>query len=298
MELSQLRYFINVADKLSFSKAADELGVSQPGLSRAIAKLEESIGQPVFERQSRNLALTAAGQILLQRANQIIAIIDDTLSEISDQEEAGHLRVGAIPTIAPFFLPPLLKKFNEVANRSKVAVHEDTTDPTLHRLKQGELDLAILALPVEQKYLEVEPLFEEELLAVLPLNHPLVEKTPLQLDDLRQYPFVLLDEAHCLSSNIVTICQQKSFDPLTTERISQLATVQELVSLNHGISMIPQMAAAPDPSATRVYRALEESPRRTIAMVWNPYRYQNRMVDRFKKVVREFAASMAADNVV
>ena len=293
MEISQLRYFLQVADKLSFSKAADELGISQPGLSRAIGKLEESLGQPVFERQSRNLALTDAGNLLLARANKIIALVDDTVQEIIDQSDSGQVRLGAIPTIAPYFLPGLLAEFSKASPNSRVIVQEDTTEPTLHRCKQGDLDLAIVALPVQQKYMEAEALFDDELLLVLPRNHPLENAAELTLDDLQPFPFVLLDEAHCLAGNIMTFCQQKSFDPVATERISQLATVQELVSLNHGVSLIPAMAAVRDQDSRRSYLRLAEHPARTIAMVWNPYRYQSRVVERLKSCIRAFAKNFS-----
>jgi len=100
VEISQLRYFLKVAERQNFTKAADDLVVSQPALSRSIAKLEDELGQPVFERQSRSVTLTDAGRLLRARAEQILALIDDTLAEITDDGQAGRIRVGAIPTIA------------------------------------------------------------------------------------------------------------------------------------------------------------------------------------------------------
>ena len=130
-------------------------------------------------------------------------------------------------------------------------VYENTTDNLLKSCTQGEIDLAILVLPVPAKHLEVEELFEEELLLVLPPDHPLVEKEKIRLSDVEQYPFVLLDEAHCLSDNIVSFCHQRSFQPVAFERTSQLAMVQELVALSHGVSMIPAMARQLDQSDRR-----------------------------------------------
>ena len=101
MELDQLRYFLRVAQRGSFTKAADELGVSQPALSRSIQKLEEELGQPVIERHPRHVTLTEAGALLQSRAQQIFTILDDTKAEITDDGISGRIRVGAIPTIAP-----------------------------------------------------------------------------------------------------------------------------------------------------------------------------------------------------
>ena len=288
MEVTQLKYFLEVAHHLSFSKAAEELGLSQPTLSRSIAKLESEVGQPVFERQTRSLQLTQAGELLKPRARQIIDLIEDTLSEITDDPDTGELRVGAIPTIAPFFLPGLLQQFGNTHPKANVKVREDPTEFILESCRQGELDLAIVALPIKEKYLDVVELFEEELILVIPPGHELTERENITLKQLKEYPFVLLNEAHCLSDNIISFCQ-KSFDPKSAERINQLATVQELVSLDHGISMIPEMAKVKDESARRVYRRLASPvPKRTIALVTNPYRFESQLQKSFVQCVLNY----------
>ncbi|WLD15098.1 LysR family transcriptional regulator [Planctellipticum variicoloris] len=290
MEISQLRYFLKVAERQSFTHAGEELLVSQSALSRSIAKLEQEIGQPVFERQSRSLVLTDAGRMLKVRAEQILSLVEDTLAEITDDGESGRIRVGAIPTIAPFLLPAVLREFRTRFPRATVIVFEETTDKLLQRCHQGEVDVALLAAPIPKQHLAVEPLFEEELLLVLPDGHPLVDRKSVTIADIDGYPFVLLDETHCLSDNIVSYCRHRSFQPVSVERTSQLATVQELVTLGHGISLIPRMARAVDSSERRNYRSLAEpKPARTIVLAWNPYRFQSRIADRFKDCVREIA---------
>lgn len=290
MEFDQLRYFLRVAERGNFTRAAEDLKISQPALSRSIQKLEDELGQPVFERKTRSVALTEAGTLLQSRAQQILTLIEDTKSEISDDGQSGQIRVGAIPTIAPYFLPGLLRQFSAEFPKATIIVQEDTTDKLLHRCTQGEIDLAILALPVPAKYIEVEELFQEELLLVLPLEHPLVNKPQIRLPDIKSYPFVLLDEAHCLSDNIVSFCRQRSFHPVAVEQTSQLAMVQELVSLSHGISMIPQMARDLDETDRRVYRSLSGiKPTRKIAVVWNPYRFQSRLQQAFKARLHDYS---------
>lgn len=290
MEIEQLRQFLAVAEHQNFTRAAEMIGLSQPALSRSIAKLEEELGQPVFERQTRKVKLSDAGQLLLRRAQQLIGIVDDTIAEISDDGESGRIRIAAIPTIAPFYLPEILKTFAAAHPDATVTVQEDTTDNLLKRCTQGEIDLAILALPITVKYLEIEPLFDEELQIVLAPDHPLAKKKQLRLTDIEPLPFVLLDEAHCLSDNIQTFCRQRSFDPVSVERTSQLAMVQELVSLNHGVSMVPEMAVNLDESDRRIYRSIVgNKPTRTIAMVWNPYRFQSQLLEKFKELVRHSA---------
>ncbi|WP_166822734.1 LysR family transcriptional regulator [Thalassoroseus pseudoceratinae] len=284
MELDQLRYFLQVAEKSNFTRAAEELQISQSALSRSIQKLEEELGQPVFERKTRAVTLTDAGVLLQSRARQVLSLLADTKAEINDDGQSGCVRVGAIPTIAPFFLPKILRVFSKTYPKASLVVQENTTDQLLKSCTQGEIDLAIVALPIPAKYLEVEPLFDEELFLVLPPEHPLVEQPNIRIGDVEPYPFVLLDEAHCLSDNIVTFCRQRSFLPVTVERTSQLAMVQELVSLSHGVSLIPAMARQRDDSDRRVYRSLADpKPTRTVAVAWNPYRFQSRLLKAFRE---------------
>ncbi|MEM7248433.1 MAG: LysR family transcriptional regulator [Acidobacteriota bacterium] len=288
MELDQLRYFLRVAEHGSFTRAAEGLAVSQPALSRSIRKLEDELGQPVFEREARSVTLTDAGELLQARARQVLSIMEDTLAEITDDGESGRVRVGAIPTIAPYFLPDVLRRFSEAHPKATLVVHENTTDGLLKSCTQGEVDLAVVALPIPTDHLCVEELFEEELFLVLPPDHALVEKSRIRLSDIESYPFVLLDEAHCLSADIVSYCRQRSFQPVAVERTNQLAMVQELVSLSHGISMIPAMAREVDQGERRVYRSLSgPKPTRRLAVAWNPHRFQSRLIKRFRQLLKE-----------
>ena len=175
-----------------------------------------------------------------------------------------------------------------------MTVQENTTDNLVRSCTQGEIDLAIVALPIADRHLEVEALFDEELFLVCPPDHPLAGKDKIRLNDVKQYPFVLLDEAHCLSDNIVSFCRQRSFQPVAVERTSQLAMVQELVSLSHGVSLIPAMARNLDQSDRRVYRSISGlKPTRTIAVAWNPYRFQSRLTKAFREHLRGLTATKA-----
>ena len=287
MEIEQLRHFLKVAELANFTRAAEEIGLSQPALSRSIARLEAEFGQPMLERQTRSVSLTDAGRLLLGRAKQIVTMVDDTLVEITDDGQTGRIRVGAIPTIAPYYLPPLLKSFGKAYPRATVIINEEPTEQLLKSLTDGDLDVGILALPLTVRHLDIEELFEEELQLVLPAHHPLADKPQVRLSDIQSLPFVLLGEAHCLTDNIVSFCRQKSFHPVSVERTSQLATVQELVALGHGISMVPEMARQLDHSKQRVYRSISGvKPTRKIVLVSNPYRYHTRLVQAFMEQVK------------
>ncbi|QDV62393.1 LysR family transcriptional regulator [Crateriforma conspicua] len=295
MDLDQLRYFQCVAETGNFTEAATRLNLSQSALSRSIQRLEEEFGQPFFERKPRSVELTDAGVLFQRSATQILRIVEDTQAEITDDGETGKIRVGAIPTIAPYFLPDLLKQFSDAFPRSHLIVHESTTEELLKKIKQGEIDIAILAEPVTEKYVEVRRLFAEELVLLLPPGHRLCEKKRIRLSDIEDEPFVMLDEAHCLSDNITTFCREQSVWPVAVENANQLATVQELVSLSHGVSMIPEMARRLDQCDRRVYRSLgKPRPSRTIVAVTNPYRFHSRLFAEFQAKLVGYSKTFAA----
>lgn len=294
MDTDQLRQFLIVASRGSITHAAEELTISQSALSRSMQRLEEEFGQPLFERKTRAMELTDAGELLQTRAEEMLGILDDTKAQISDDGQTGRLRIGAIPTIAPYFLPGFLRGFHEEFPTAELFVQEETTDKLLAHCKQGEIDLAVLALPIAAKHIDTEELFQEELLLALPVAHPLTEKKRVVLADVEPLPFVLLGEAHCLTNSVVSFCRQKSFQPVVVEQTSQLATVQELVSLGHGVSLIPEMARRCDSSTSRMYRSLDgRQPQRSIAMAWNPYRFESKLLATLKDRLRAYAANFA-----
>lgn len=291
-DLHQLLHFLAVAKAGNFTRAAEEVGISQPALSRSIQKLEHTVGEPLFERQPRGVKLTEIGAFFFVRANQIRDLVDDTFAELNEARNRGRIRLAVIPTIAPFLLPTVLRKFSRRYPEINIQVQEDTTQNIVRLCKDGEVDLAIVALPINEKYLEVEPLFEDELILVLPKGHSLEKKKKVNLADIQEFPFITLDQQHCLSDNIAEFCQRESIAPITIERTNQLATIQELVSLHHGISIIPAMAQRLDKSKRRVYRKFAgDKPARTIALLQNPYRYKHRFVALFEDYMREFADS-------
>jgi LysR family transcriptional regulator, hydrogen peroxide-inducible genes activator len=287
MEIDQLRQFVCVAEVHNFTRAAEQVGLSQPALSRSIARLEQELGQPLLERQARKVVLNDAGRVLFDRARTILRLLDDVKAEISDDGETGKVRVAAIPTVAPFFLPERLQSFHRQFPRARLIVTEDTTENLLKKVADGEVDLVVAALPIVAKYVDVEPLFEEELLLVTNRDHPLARKKSVYSKDIAELPFVLLGEVHCLSDNVVTYCRQELFHPVSVERATQLSMVQELVALGHGVSLVPAMARERDTSTARAYRSLSgQKPTRMIAMICNPYRYRSQVVRKFQEHLR------------
>src|SRR5262245_56134106 len=173
MEMHQLRYFAKVAELGHFTRAAEACHVSQPSLSQQIQKLERELGRPLFERLGRGVRLTEAGRQFKRRADQILGLVDDAKASVADDPECGRLVVAAIPTVAPYFLPPALTALAAACPRAAVEVFEEPTAAVLQACADGEVDLAVVALPIHDETMHLEPLFSEELMAVLPAGHPL-----------------------------------------------------------------------------------------------------------------------------
>lgn len=289
MEIHQLRYFVTVADLGNFTRAAEKCLVAQPSLSQQIIKLEKELGQPLLDRVGRKVRLTDAGRVLYDRAVTILAAVDDAKRHVTEESESGigRVNVGAIPTVAPYLLPPVLKKFLKKFPQAEVVLHENLTEHVTQGCLEGSLDVGILALPVDSEQLVVEPLFTDELLLVMAAGHPFANRKRITMSDVSKEPFVLLSETHCLGEQIVSFCKQQTCLPRVSCHSAQLLTVQELVALGHGVSLVPKMAADMDSSRHRSYRSLSgKKPTRTLAMIWHKDRYQGPLVGQFIELLR------------
>ena len=282
MEMHQLRYFAKVAELGNVTRAAEACFVSQPSLSQQIAKLERELGQPLFERLGRGVRLTEAGRLFKRYSDQILSLTEDARTRVADDPDSGRIILAAIPTIAPYYLPGVLTRFAKECPKARLEIVEETTANILRLLGDGDIDLAILALPIQAEHVHTKALFTEELLAVLPTGHPLASKPKVGLKDLVTEPFVVLNEAHCLTGTTMSFCARHSASPLVTAKSHQLLTVLELVRLGQGVSLIPKMAVPKGKDEGREYRSLAgDKPTRTVALAWNRMRYQTQLFKRF-----------------
>ncbi len=289
IDLQQVEQFITVARHGNLTKAAETLNLSQPALSRAIQKLEDQLGKPLFERKPRGVVLTEFGMLFHERAKEILHLVADTLTELSESDKTGTIRLGAIPTIAPYFLPSFLRYCANRHPEITISVTEGTTKSLAKAVDDGDLDLALVALPLDYPYLDVEKLFDEELFLVVSSANPLANAESIIANDLESSPFIQLSEAHCLAGNVDSYCEQRHVNLLSVEYLSQLVTVQELVALDHGVSLIPEMARQLDHNPRRTYRSLtDHPPQRTVAMVWNRYRYQSKWAKALRQTTHEY----------
>jgi len=287
MEIHQLRYFAKVADLGGFTRAAEACFVAQPSLSQQIIKLETELGAPLFERLARRVILTEAGMRLRPIAEQILRLVDEVKGCVGGDAEAGRIAVGSPPTVVPYFLTRVLGAFAQAYPRAQVELVEDVTSAIVRKLHDCEVDLAVLPLPIEGADFEIQPLFEEELFLLLPTGHRLAHRPQITIDDIQEEPFILLNDAHCLTGNALGFCRQKHFKPIITSRVNQLATIQELVSIGQGVSLIPAMARQADTDPRRVYRSLAgETPKRRIGLVRLAGRKPTPLAERFAATLR------------
>jgi LysR family hydrogen peroxide-inducible transcriptional activator len=290
MELHQLRYFVAVAQSGNFSRAAERCHVSQPSLSQQILKLERRLGQPLFSRLGRRAVLTDAGRMLLDRAMTVLATVDDAERRLraGDQIHTGRLAIGAIPTIAPYLLPPILKVFVKRCPRVELIVREDVTQHLVSAVVDGELDLVLVALPIADEHLQTEPLFAEPLLLAVPPRHALAKRRRVGIKDLAGERFILLGEMHCLGEQVLNLCRAHECLPQITCRSAQIATIQSLIALGQGVSILPEMARAADRTGKLVYRSLvNDGPRRTIAVSFHRHYYHSPLAEEFLSILRQ-----------
>jgi LysR family hydrogen peroxide-inducible transcriptional activator len=292
MELHQLRYFVAVAQAGNFTRAAQRCHVSQPSLSQQIQKLERRLKQPLFHRLGRKAVLTDAGRMLLDRAMAILAGVDDAERRLrsGDEAQGARLAIGAIPTVAPFVLPPTLESFTSKAPHAELIVREDVTGQLVPAVVEGELDLALVALPLADPHLESEELFTEPLLLAMPEGHPLADRKRVTVRDLASERFILLGEMHCLAEQTLNFCRAHECQPFIACKSAQITTIQKLIALGQGISLLPDLARRADDSGRIVYRPLSgDQPRRTIGVVWHKHYFHSPLAARFLSELRQWA---------
>ncbi len=212
MEINQLRYFVAVAELLSFTKAAARCHVSQPSLSQQIQKLELDLGVQLLDRLGRRIKLTDAGDVFYDRATAALDAINDakTCVQTSLDWQKGAITVGAIHTIAPYLLPDVVRRLTKRFPLAQVTVEEQLTEELIANCLAGELDVGIVALPIAEQRVRAESLFTEKLVAAVPTDSSLARNSRLTLDDVTSEPFVLLDDMHCLGRQTLQLCADRN----------------------------------------------------------------------------------------
>jgi LysR family hydrogen peroxide-inducible transcriptional activator len=277
MKIHQLRYFCAVARTGSFTRAAEQESVAQPSLSQQIRTLEDELGAKLFDRLGRNTRLTSFGKALLPRATGILREIGEAASEIQQMagSQAGSVVLGSIPTVAPYFLPPRLGAFFQRHSSVHLRVVEEITPVLLSQLQEGQIDLALVALPVPGPEFECRELLREPLFVAVAKSHRLAREKSLTLRQLEAHPFLLLKEGHCFRETVVSACQRSRLHLNLVFESGQFSTILGLVAAGMGISVVPQMAAH-FAKGCRFIPLSDERAFRRIGLVWLRSHFQTR----------------------
>jgi LysR family transcriptional regulator, hydrogen peroxide-inducible genes activator len=244
MEFHQLRYVCAVAETGSFSRAAERCQIAQPSLSQQVLKLEEDLGAKLFDRLGRSIRLTEAGRAFLPHARSVLSEMESARSSVADKgsDLRGSVAVGVIPTVAPYLMPGYTTAFAKQYPEAKLRIVEETTPILVASLRDLSIHLAILALPLRHKDLEVFPLRTEPLFAVLPKNHPRAAAKTLTLKDLRGESFVMLRDGHCFRDLSIAACIHARVTPRIAFESGQFSSLFGMVAAGVGISLVPEMA--------------------------------------------------------
>ncbi len=290
MEVHQLRYFCAVAEAGSFTRAAEHEQVAQPSLSQQIMKLEEELGVRLFDRLGRTVRLTGFGQVFLPRARTILFELKAAKEEVAEQQSSvsGPICIGVIPTIAPYFLPLPLALFSRKYPQANITVVEDITVRLMDRLRAGQIDLAVLALPMRGHDVESFQLRTERLFAILPKTHRLAKKRKVMLKELRDQPFLLLRDDHCFRDTAIEICKHARVLPRIVFESGQFSSILGMVGAGLGISIVPEMALEHRPDCSFVFIG-DERASRTIGVVTLKGRFLSRVQRAFLTHLQSFA---------
>jgi len=273
MNLRDLKYLVALAEHRHFGKAAAASFVSQPTLSMQIRKLEDEFGVALVERSPRRVMLTPIGREIVERAKHVVAEVEHMrdLARRSQDPEAGSLRLGAFPTLGPYFLPMAVPALRARFARLELLLVEEKSDVLLEQLRDGKLDAALLALPVHDDRLHAEELFTEDFLLAAPSAHRLAHARNLRPGDLVDEQLLLLDDGHCLRDQALDVCQLSGAREKPGFRATSLETLRQMVAAGSGVTLLPELASRPgqpQPDGLSLVRFMPPAPHRRIGLVW------------------------------
>jgi LysR family hydrogen peroxide-inducible transcriptional activator len=301
MNLRDLRYLVALADERHFGRAARRSAVSQPTLSAQIRKLEEYLGVSLVERQPKRVTLTAAGQRIVERARRLLqeadAIVE--LARTDRDPLSGTLRLALIPTVGPYLLPHVVAPLQHDLPRLKLLLYEYRTATLLEKLRAGELDLGILALPVATDGIESAELYEEPFRLAVPAQHELADRATASTDDLQGETVLLLEDGHCLRDQALDVCNRVQAHESQDYRATSLETLRQMVAAGHGVTLLPELAASGHLATLpglEIKSFVNPVPARTIGAVWRRSSTQGPAIHAIVASIRNAMVARAGEH--
>lgn len=298
MNLRDLKYLVALADNKHFGRAAVACYVSQPTLSTQIKKLEDELGVALVERAPRNVMLTSAGHEAAARARTIVAEVEQLKESArrSQNPEAGTVRLGIFPTLAPYLLPHVIPTIRQRFAKMELLLIEEKSQTLLEMLRQGRLDAAILAMPVQDDQMQVEFLFEEPFCLAVPDIHPLASQPHVHLDALANERLLLLEDGHCMRDHVLDICQITGASEKSEFQATSLETLRQMVAANVGVTILPILSTKPPiahPSTIHLIPFVaNQRPSRKIALTWRRSTAMGEFLARFAQLFQQLPAQL------
>ena len=294
LTLKQFRYFEALARHSHFGRAAETCAITQPALSMQIKDLEEALGTPLFERGARDVRLTAFGEEVSARVREILRSVDELtdLARAAQDRLLGRLRIGIIPTIAPYLLPSIIGALSRANAGLDLNIRESVTPKLIRELLDGRLDTAIVALPVSEPSLTEVALFSEDFVLVRSADD---DGRPVPSPEtLREMRLLLLEEGHCFRDQALSFCNPQAASPREILDGSSLTTLVHMVGAGIGVTLIPEMAVGVEMRSARVSIARFDPPRpsRTVGMIWRKRSPLASQLEQVADVVRQAAESL------
>lgn len=288
MELRHLVYFEAVARHMHMTRAASQLHVAQPALSKQIQALEEELGVPLFERIGRGIRLTEAGAVLLPHARRILSAVEDARAEIAEQIglRKGLVSLGVPPTVGIRLLPPALTTFHHQYPGIDLALRQGGAGTLLTMVERGDVDLAVVALPVPEGTLESLPLLREELVLAVATNHPLASNGTVAMTEVAEERFILFPEGFELREALLSACRKAGFVPRVVLDGGEVATVLPLVVSGIGVALVPLLSIADTPGIVPL-RISDQQLERQLGLVWRNDRSLSPAARALREVLRQ-----------
>ena len=294
LKLKDLRYLVAVADQRHFGRAAARCFVSQPTLSAQLKKLEQSLGVQLIERAPNNVCLTPAGEQIVARARLILEASDEVVTLARSQRDplAGRLALALLPTIGPYLLPRVLPAIKKSLPRLELRLYEYQTAPMLEKLHAGELDVGILALPVELAGLEAHELYREPFLVALPEHHRLASHETVRVAELKDEQLLLLEDGHCLRDQALEVCGRVGVREPQDFRATSLETLRQMVATGAGVTLLPELAsrgAYGHAQGVAIRPFVRPAPSRRIGAAWRRSSARREAIEAFCRLIAEHA---------
>lgn len=299
MNIRDLKYLIAVAEHCHFGHAADACFVSQPALSMQIKKLEDTLGVQLIERTNKSVFLTEIGKQITQHARDIIYRVD-IMRDVARQAKdpySGEVRIGVIPTLAPYLLPHIIPGLAQQFPNLKIFLHEEQTEHLIVKLKHGKLDAALFGLPLIDEDFTALPLFEEELLLAIPFSHPFSKRKSIKPADLANKTLLLLEDGHCLRDQVLSLCHSVNALADKSFQATSLETLRHMVASNAGITLIPKLACRTNDGLCYLPFS-SPKPTRMLGLIWRPSTAKKMLLENMVVHIRKLLTKQKTVKII